>query len=182
MGCKQLRGSSLLEMLISLALFSLILGLTALLLGSYQRLVRQGRERLALSQAAVAVLEDLGQELRESVTVDSLGSDLRFRKLLSQASGRLPDAFPTPPPAPLPAFDPHQPAHLVEVGYRIEADGHLWRRVEAAGGPAQSQKLISSPGRFQVQREPEGTLSATLELRIDQRVEALRLEIYRPLP
>ena len=173
--------ASLLEVLISLALFSLILGLTALLISSYQRLVRQGRARLAVVQAATVALEDIGQEARESLAVLATGSELGLRRLC-HAPGRLPLAYPTPAPALSPAFLPHPAEETVEVYFRVLGDGHLWRQSGGFDGTTRAERLVDRPQQFACSLEANGTLSLLLSLKVEDRVESLRLTIYRPLP
>lgn len=156
--------------------------MTALLFSAYRRLDRQGRARLAISEAAGSTLQMVASEVRQSVAVSATGNQLQLKRMPLPAPARLPEAYPSPPPALTPAFQPQDSSQFFLVTYRIESDGNLWRQVDAPGQPPQRQQLLTRPQAFQSTPQSDGTLAVALNVTLEDRVEELRVAVYRPMP
>lgn len=119
------RGLSLIEVLVTLTVLSLAIGMIATLANQYMRLTTAGQER-ARTPRQVEVLQGLLRECQEARQILSPNTpgQLREELIFSKPEPAAP-APPMPPGAAVP------PSRMLQVRYYYQ-DGSLWRQVRTA--------------------------------------------------
>lgn len=126
---KTRRGFSLLEVLVSMGLFLMIIGLVAALMRGYAQVTNASDSHEASLEAARLAVESLRSDIEAAVVLHdpvfgSVTPQDRLSLLRVDAEQvRLPLEMPDPEP---PDWDPYDPATTVEVVYEINGDS-LWR-------------------------------------------------------
>ncbi len=176
------RGLTLFEMLATLALIFLVLGLAGDLFTEYSRTVSFSEAKEATFAAAQTALDRMRLEYCEAIQMvrppagsTANFSELRFFKAHPDDSLRLPAALPLPLPANWTPFP-----ERVEVAYRIQAD-HLLREVRYAGSQ-RTQTLARGLNGFSCQNLGEGELLLTLSVIEKFRIRTLQTRSLRLTP
>lgn len=157
------RGTSLIEVLITLALLALALGMVAASVQQYTRILRKNDER-SLTVAHLQQVSQIADELSQAVelvvpSVAGSGDEIRFKRLNPAVTDRLPALTPTPP------WDPRQADHLLEVQYLYDAPtSRLLRTVTfpPTRGSPQTWVVATGLSAFSVTRGADGELTLGL--------------------
>ncbi|MEW6278649.1 MAG: type II secretion system protein [Candidatus Eremiobacterota bacterium] len=158
------RGFSLVEALVTSCVLMFMLGVAALLVRDYARVLRAD-ERKQSRRNALQALEQASTELRLAVAVSeplsdgSLSSRVSFQRANSQVS-TLPAVLPSPLPG---SWTPSSPASLLTVVYQLQ--GTQLERRATGSGSSETTPLSSEVTGLAARFLPSGTLE--LEVSID---------------
>ncbi len=170
------RGTSLLEVLITLSVLALALGLVAAVVGQYSRILTRNDQK-SLTVVHLQLVNQLADELSGATqlvfpTTSGTYDEYRFTRLNAGLTNRLP--APAPTPAPLPAWDPVQPAHLLNVHYSYDAlTQELRRTISFPTGPAQTWVVATGLSGFSMVRTADNQLSLKVSFLEGQRLMSL---------
>lgn len=173
------RGLTLLETTVTMFLVALVMGLAAAVVAEYSEILRHssGKER---TLGAVQVgLERLRSEAREAFAIlePAMGAtspELRLLKVdPSRQLLRLPS--PVPEPAAL-SWDPHDPAHVVEVRYFTSQES-LVREVAGLG----EHRVAEGVAGFSCRLLGDGSLRLDLSVTEDKKTRSLTTTVYLPM-
>lgn len=137
------RGFSLLEVLVSMGLFLMIIGLVAALMRGYAQITNASDSHEASLEAARLAVDSLRNDIEAAVVLQdpafaSVTPQARLSLLRIDAEQvRLPLVMPDPAPA---DWDPYDPATTVEVVYEVEGET-LWRTSSWDDGTARRTRI-----------------------------------------
>lgn len=158
------RGFSLLEVLVSMGLFLMIIGLVAALMRGYANITNASERHEASLEAARLAIESARNDIEAAVVLQepSFGSgtpDDRLSLLRVDAEQvRLPLEMPDPAPA---NWDPYDPATTVEVVYEIDAE-NLWRTSSWQDGTVCRTRIGHGMTGFSASSLPDETIVLNL--------------------
>lgn len=155
------RAVTLLEAMVSLALFGLVLAVVA---EGFRRLHRLNRASSSYSERleVVSALHGICQEASAAVTLSAAPSSVALERVdpslnltFDEPRGWLPWPWPAPPVLPVSQVDPHRDPYLVKVTFLLGAS-QLGRRLEPVGtNPTRpsSSTLLEHVQSFRGQRQ-----------------------------
>lgn len=155
------RAVTLLEAMVSLALFGLVLAVVA---EGFRRLQRLNRASSAYSERleVVSLLHAICQEASAAVTLSAGTSTLALERVdpslnqtFDEPRGWLPWHWPVPPALPVAQVDPHRDPYRVKITFHLTA-AQLIRRLEPVGAnPTRpsSSTLLDHIQSFRGQRQ-----------------------------
>lgn len=177
------RGISLIELMVSMAVMLVVLGVAAGLMREYSSAVRFSSAKAA-SLAAQVALQRMVAETREALVMlapasSASGSELRFEKIDPSAGEWIPPVVPDPVPV---SWDP-QPAGLVmEVRYFVDGRGTLVREVTPPAGPLQAWDLAPEISGLAVNHATSGLVELELSVQEPGRLRVFAAKVARPVP
>jgi len=160
------RGVSLIEVLITLGVLALSLAMVAAAVQQYARLMAKNDERsltVAHQQQVSQVADELSCAVELVAPATAVSTDeVTFRRLNASIANRLPPLTPTP--APSPAWDPRQPAHVITVRYFFEPTTSRLLRTATFPAPTGSVTTVVATGLsgFDFTRSADNELSVAL--------------------
>lgn len=176
------RGLTILEMLVTLGLVFVVLGVVGDLFREYSMVTRAASVRERVTESAQIALDRVRLEYREAVerlspADGSSGwvSELRFRKPHPDDDLRFPSALPTPLPSswvPIP--------ERIEVAYYAD-NANFYRKI-TVGGQTTEQLLATGISGFSCRNLGEGELEIILSVTQKGRVISLQTRSLRMLP
>ena len=170
------RAFTLFEVLITVALFGLVLIIVSSLLAGYQRILRHGTGKLRSLMAAQMVLTELRDELRGATRViEPAGSTVTLIELekIRPEVARLPAVVPQAPPA---SWNPNLASHLLSLRYERQGDVLMRRTLN---GPNPSSLPMASGITLLQARLDNGLYEITLEVQENERVRRLQTRVAR---
>ncbi|MEW6278398.1 MAG: hypothetical protein AB1758_07255 [Candidatus Eremiobacterota bacterium] len=170
------RGVTLAEVLLTMFLFILMLGVAGTLVREYSGVLRHSSSKERTLRSALVGLDRIDCELAQAHAVVSPATStpvslLEFRKL-DPGAARLP-APPTPVPA---GWAPHDPAYEVTVRYRV-LQGTLIREVVGGGAP---MAVVQGPQGLNAVLLPNGNVEVSLSIQEDKLLRTLSTEVFLP--
>lgn len=173
------RAFTLIEALLTGFLLLLLLGVAALLLSDYARIMR-GDERKQTMRNLVAGLERMSAEVRLAQQVTEPGGTLASRLTfvrIQPAVATLPPSLPDPLPA---TWNPRPSASLMTVTYEVLGDQLV--RTARSGGLTETELLASDCSGLATQFLPSGNLEMAVSYQEGGAVRSLRGETALELP
>jgi len=172
------RGLSLLEVLATLFLFSLVLGVVSQLLVNYQRIVKFSHGQDRGIQAALVLLAELRDEVREATVMHvpsttTLETSLELSKPLPGVQ-RFPMPVPYQPPTGWTLFPS---TSLVRLRYEVQ-QGEL-QRVVVSGLPATTVRLAEAVSDLQTRLLSGGNTEISLVVTEAQQRRTLVTSVFR---
>jgi len=169
------RGLSLVEMLTTLFVASLIMGVIGTLLTQMSRVEHSSRGKDKVLEGMRFALDRIRTEVSSSTSISSPSSGtavptLQFSRIDPTVPGRIPSPLPTPPTL----WDPRDPSYLVSVQYFVQ-DTTLYR--QAGSGPQET--LAEGVAGFSCALNGDGTLQVTLSVDNVGVVQPLTSRIWR---
>ena len=156
------RGLTLIEVLLTLLLFSVALGLLAGFVGRATDIMRFSGGKDRGIEAARLALDRMHDELAGAILVNSpaagSSNQLDFVRLNPRLTTRLPNPIPSPPPG---SWDPVDPAFLLQVTYSVSGQ-RLQRRVVHNDGSQQSETLLDQVQSLETERVTSHSIKLTL--------------------
>lgn len=173
------RAFTLVEALLTGFLLLLLLGVAALLLSDYARIMR-GDERKQTMRNLMAGLERMSSEVRLAQQVSEPGGALasrltfvRFQPAVAALPPGLPDPLPT-------SWNPRPSVSLMTVTYDLQGDRLM--RTARAGGLTESELLASDCTGLAAQFLASGNLEVAVSYDESGAVRTLRSETALELP
>lgn len=128
----QLRGLTLAEVLLTVFVVFLVMGVACQLLVEYSALLKDSQAKASALSGLQVAEQQILDDLRQAVSVQqppagATTPGTRFMRIDPEAAW-LPASLPPTLPA---SWDPHDPASLVQVNYTVN-DQQLWRQVGTA--------------------------------------------------
>ena len=158
------RGFSLLEVLVSMGLFLMIIGLVAALMRGYAHVTNASDRHQASLEAARLAIESMRNDIEAAVilqdpTFGSSAPEDRLALLRVDAEQvRLPLEMPDPAPA---GWDPYDPPTMVEVVYEIDAE-NLWRTSTWQDSTVRRTRIGHGLSGFSVSSLPDESITISL--------------------
>lgn len=160
------RGVSLIEVLITLGVLALALGMVAAAVQQYSRLLIKNDQRsltVVHQQQVSQVADELSQAVQFLLPATSVSVDeVTFERLNGSILNRLPPLTPTPLPSP--AWEPVQPAHVIRVRYFFEPTTSRLLRTATFPAPTGSVTTVVATGLsgFTFTRSAQNELTVAL--------------------
>ena len=149
-------GATLLEMILTIALFAIVLSAVGSLLKSASQLNRRA-DRLSWSNQASQWLDQIELDVAtaQSMNVAPGGNDTKLEVSVRQVTS--PSFLPEPPPEP---WDPDAPASLETRKYEIQSEKLVLTVITTSG----NKKFVFGPAEaLEVSRSADGDLSLKIE-------------------
>lgn len=137
-----LKGLSLMEVLVTLLLLSLAMGLIGGFAGEVSSVLRATAGKDRTLEAARLAADRIGDDLAGAIQVVSPTSETSFSLVFHKVDTSKPERLPLPLPDPLPdSWDPYAPNFLQQVSYTVNK-GYLIRSVLFDDGDQLDEALI----------------------------------------
>ena len=151
------RAFSLIEALVTLALFLIVLAIFASLGREYSRVTHFSSAKQQSMQAAAVGLEGAARELRGAVAIQqpAVGANttiLRFQIVDPSFSDRL---CPSSPPPKVPVLNVNAPPSLITLEYTCVAAGLQRRMLNSSSVPVSTQIVADGVSGFSAQRNAD---------------------------
>lgn len=170
------RAFTLFEVLITVALFGLVIIIVSGLLVGYQRILKHGTGKLRSLMAAQMVLAELRDEVRGATrVVEPTGATVTFLELekIRPEAARLPAVVPQSPPA---SWNPNLATHLLSLRYERQGDVLMRRTLN---GPNPSSLPMASGITLLQARLDNGLIEITLEVQEHEQLRRLQTRVAR---
>lgn len=143
----------------------------------YQSRAQMGN-RDGESQLIRAFSSSLVRELEGCFEVVQTSPDLILLTHEPGEAGRLPAHFPTPPPTPVPAWNPA--SSLMSVTFHYDSvDSTLWRSASFADGRTSQQRIAEAVYGFTVTNTTDRDFAVSLSYHAKRGIENFQVSVHR---